>query len=200
MRSNDRRDRLLRRRRVFRRIIWILSGVVLVSIVLDRNGVFGWQGNDLDRYNARTFAVTDVIDGQTLIVEDRGQSVSVRLHGVDASPDHWAAEARTYLANRTRNRSVILKLEPTRTRTAEDHLQAYVYINDGDLLNVDCVRDGQVYAERRIRHSLRPLFETAEAEARNKEKPRGLWKEVTFDQMPQWRKDWLNSIRASRSR
>lgn len=72
---------------------------------------------------------------------------------------------------------------------------AYVYVGDSDNLNLDLVRDGEAYADRRFRHSMRPQFERAEAEARKAN--RGLWKEVTEAQMPPWRRDWL-SRRADR--
>jgi endonuclease YncB( thermonuclease family) len=66
---------------------------------------------------------------------------------------------------------------------------AYVYLTDGDNLNLDLIHDGEAYADRRTTHSLHSPFEAAENEARNKK--RGLWREVTKEQMPAWRQQWM---------
>ena len=55
--------------------------------------------------------------------------------------------------------------------------------------DLDIVRDGQAYADRRFRHTLRPQFELAEGDARKH--ARGLWKDVKEEQMPPWRQRWL---------
>jgi endonuclease YncB( thermonuclease family) len=72
-------------------------------------------------------------------------------------------------------------------------LLAYVYLSDLDCLNLDMVRDGRAYADRRYRHTFRPQFELAEAEARKKQ--RGLWKDLTEEQIPPWRREWLQRSR-----
>ena len=191
----------LRRRRRVRR--FTLAGLVLLglSAVLDRAGVFRHAGDDWRAFDHKEFVVTHVADGDTIEVRptDGGDVTRVRLIGVDAPelrsrdddsrPDFWAKEAKRYTENRARGRTVTLRLEQTETRDRYKRLLAYVYVADSANLNLDLVRDGQAYADRRFGHSMRPQFERAENEARKAR--RGLWTDVSESQMPPWRRDWL---------
>ena len=58
-----------------------------------------------------------------------------------------------------------------------------------DLINIDIVRDGMAYADRRVMAMLTPHLELSESEARHKQ--RGLWKGLTDAEMPAWRRAWL---------
>jgi len=111
-------------------------------------------------------------------------------------PAHWAERSRTYLQARIEGKSVTLRLEPIETRDRDDRLLAYVYLTDGDCINLDLIRDGQAYADRRFKHSYRPQYEQAENEARKKD--RGLWKGLTEAQMPAWRRVWLHELNRER--
>jgi micrococcal nuclease len=125
----------------------------------------------------------------------------VRLLGLDAPelhssedrgrPDFWAHESRRYTVARAHGKTVTLRLEPTETRDRYRRLLAYVYVGDSQNLNLDLVRDGHAYADRRFRHSMRAQFERAENESRRAK--RGLWKDVTEPQMPPWRRDWIEN-------
>lgn len=160
-------------------------------------------GSDWRLFDQRTLEVARVIDGDTLEIRaPDGQTVPVRLIGVDAPelrpseggpPDYWAERATDYARARADGQPVLLKLEPTQTRDRYQRLLAYVYLSDTEMLNLALVRDGQGYADRRFKHTFRPQFEMAENEARKKQ--RGLWKEVTEEQMPQWRREWLREFR-----
>jgi endonuclease YncB( thermonuclease family) len=69
-----------------------------------------------------------------------------------------------------------------------------VYLSDTDLLNADLVRDGLGYADRRLVYSQRQSFEQAEGEARKRK--RGVWSVADGEEsMPQWRREWLASIK-----
>ena len=195
-------DPRLRRRRAYRR--FTLSGLLLLatSAALDRAGCFRYQGDDWRTFDHHAFLVTHVADGDTIVVRPTGGGAEtrVRLLGIDAPelhssdnggrPDHWASEARRYTASRVEQKPVTLRLEQTETRDRYRRLLAYVYVDDSDNLNLDLVRDGQAYADRRFRHSMRSQFERAENEARKTR--RGLWKDVSESQMPPWRRDWLD--------
>jgi len=143
--------------------------------------------------------LNDVIDGDTVVVRDSiGRETHVRLIGVDAPemnyederpPDYWAERATKYLEHRAEGKTVIIRLETTQTRDKYDRLLAYLYATDTDNLNLDLVRDGQAYADRRFGHTLRSQFEAAESDARKK--GTGLWTNVKTEQMPRWRQDWL---------
>ncbi len=178
---------------------WIALMMLALTVAADQVGVFGRSGDDWQRFDRRQFRVARVVDGDTIEVDAAGKATSVRLIGVDAPElpsDHWAERARDYLRARCEGKPVILKLEQTQTRDRDGHLLAYVYFSDSDMLNHDVIRDGQAYADRRIKHTFRPQFEMAENEARKKK--RGLWRDVTEEQMPQWRREWLRMLEDAR--
>ena len=190
----------LRRRRYVRRFTFAGLIVLGLSGVLDRSGVFRYAGDDWRHFDHKSFLVTRVSDGDTLTVRPPagGAETRVRLLGVDTpelrSPsgsggDYWARQAFRYAESRVEGKEVTLRLEPTKTRDKYRRLLAYVYLSDAENFNLDLVREGAAYADRRFPHSLRSQFEQAEAEARKK--GRGMWNGVTESQMPQWRRDWL---------
>jgi micrococcal nuclease len=194
-------DPRLRRRRRYRRFTYAGLIVLALSAALDRAGLFRYQGDDWRSFDHKTFLVTHVADGDTVVVRPvgGGAETRVRLLGIDSPelhsgdnagrPDHWANEARRYTASRVERKPVTLRLEQTGTRDRYKRLLAYVYVDDSDNLNLDLVRDGQAYADRRFRHSMRSQFERAETQARKAR--RGLWKDVSESQMPPWRREWL---------
>ena len=69
--------------------------------------------------------------------------------------------------------TVTLRLEPTQTRDKYKRLLAYVHLADNETLNLALVRDGQAYADRRFRHTMRADFEQAENAARSALDSRG---------------------------
>ena len=197
----------LRRRRYARGFTF--AGLLLLglSAALDRAGVFRYAGDDWRAFDHKAVLVSHVADGDTIVVRPAagGPETRVRLLGVDtpelhsqshAGSDYWARQAMRYTQSRVEGRTVTLELEPTRTRDKYRRLLAYVYLAPADNFNLDLVRDGAAYADRRFPHPLRSQFEQAEAEARNK--ARGLWAGVTESQMPQWRRDWLSGRRHER--
>lgn len=179
----------------------ILVAVVALAmgLVADRLGCLRYRGSDHEIFDQKTVMVIHVVDGDTVRIR-RGPAddqVLVRLLGIDAAemnyrtdspPEHFAEQATRYLRNRVEGRSVILKLEPLETRDRYDRLLAYLYPTPNENLNLTMVRDGQVYADRRFRHTYRTQFEQAENEARHA--GRGLWKSVRTEQMPAWRQRW----------
>src|SRR4051794_21258483 len=189
-------SRWLRRRRMLRAAAFSILGLILLSVVLDRAGAFGSLGSDAGRFDHKSVIVTRAIDGDTICVQLPGDSrdQTVHLLGVDAPSvpaSHWSANAAKYTAARTVGRTVTVRLDPIGWRNDRGELLAYVFVTDADNLNVDMIHDGQAYADRRVQHSLHALFEAAEKEARQKK--RGLWKDLSDEQMPQWRRDWLRS-------
>ena len=194
---------LLRRRRWTRAGVISLLLVILASILVDR--VQSKEGDDWKRFDRKVVRVARVVDGDTVRIQpvDDAETV-VRLVGVDAPelhldfkapPDYWADRAREYLTARVQDKDVILRLETTQTRDRYGRLLAYVYLSESANINFDLVRDGQAYADRRFAHSLRGQFEQAENAARKK--GAGLWKEVTEQQMPPWRRRWLEEVRSN---
>ncbi len=193
----------LRRRRLLTRGSYLLFVLLALLCLVDWLGGFsGAARDDWTRFDHQTFSVARIIDGDTVIVapEGTGDETVVRLVGLDApemldpstgKPAHWAEQSTRYVQARAGGRPVTLRLEPIQTRDRFGRLLAYVYLSDSDCINIDMIRDGQAYADRRFRHSYRPQYEQAESEARRKQ--RGLWKNLTEQQMPPWRRVWLHA-------
>ena len=194
---------LLRRRRVVRAVVGLVIALVVVGFGLDRRGVVRGEGSDWDRFDQKPFTVTHVYDGDTVDVApitggDGGAVTRVRLIGVDTPemhddrtnrPDHWAPEAKRYTTAELEGRQVTVRLEPTQTRDRYDRLLAYLYVTESDHFNLRLVAAGHAYADRRHPHTFRSTFEQAEADARRKRL--GLWRDVTDDQQPEWRRRWI---------
>lgn len=190
---------VLKRRRLRRLALLAMLIVLSLGVLADHLGLLRYRGDDHEIFDQQPVFVVRVIDGDTVRVR-RGPAddeVPVRLLGIDAPemnytsdepPDYYAKDATQYLRARVEGRSVTLKLEPLQTRDRYDRLLAYLYLSDAENLNLTMVKDGQVYADRRFRHTFRSQFEQAETEARRK--ARGLWKDVTPEQMPAWRRKW----------
>lgn len=195
--------RQLKRRRIFRRSIFVTLVLLAISVFLDRAGAFRYRGDDWAAYDKQTVTVTRVVDGDTLRIRNpsSGDEDTVRLLGIDAPettepPAYWAREAAERLETLVEGKPVTLRLDATQTRDKYRRLLAYVHANDSENVNMALVRDGHAYAHRMFHHSLRRQFEQAEDEARGK--GRGLWAAVEEPQMPDWRQRWLTDRRKQR--
>jgi micrococcal nuclease len=154
--------------------------------------------------NARNIAgqsvhVVRVIDGDTIVIRDNvGKQEHVRLRGIDAPEmahddrpaDYWSSQATESLRQRVDQRDVVLQIDGTETRDRFGRILAFVYVADNDCVNMDLVRDGHVYADRRFTSFMRSQLEQAETDARKR--GRGLWKDEKVEQMPAWRRAWLD--------
>jgi micrococcal nuclease len=155
------------------------------------------QAEDYKRFDKQSFAVVRVIDGDTLVIRAGTDEVHVRLAGIDAPEmhpkdrprDYWADRATTYAAARTKDQSVTLQLPEIRSRDKYDRLLAYVFLPNHEMLNEALIRDGQAYVYRLASSDYQGQFEQSENAARTGK--RGLWKEVTMEQMPEWRRQWM---------
>jgi endonuclease YncB( thermonuclease family) len=176
----------------------VIAGVLLLglTVVLSHAGQLGRGEDDWSRLDRRPVHVIRAVDGNTLLVQAQTVGeVRVRLVGV-AAPEaglYWSAEARQALASRAEGKDVLLRLEPTQTRDADGAVLALVYPADADDLNIDLIREGHAYADRRGAYSMQPQFEQAESEARQRK--RGLWRGITDERMPPWRREWLEAQR-----
>lgn len=153
--------------------------------------------SDWRRFDHRAFIVRRVISGDSFEIDGS----KVRLLGVQGpalvdpstgKPAHGSESSLKYLAARLSDKTVTLRLDNLQTRDSDDELLAYVYLTDVDCINADAVKDGMVYADRRSAHAFHTQYEQAENDARKKQ--RGLWKGLTEDQMPAWRRSWLHSL------
>lgn len=174
---------------------------LLGLVALDHWGVFGYQGNDWERFEGKHVAVIKAECGDTVVarIGNNGEQIRMKLLGVAApalrgtegKPEYWAAESMRWLEEWIVGHELIVRLEALRPRDASGTLAVYLYNLDSSLLNLAMVRQGQAYADRTGTYSLHALLETAESEARKK--GQGLWKDhyLAESEMPAWRKAWL---------
>lgn len=153
------------------------------------------KASDLQKYHAKTFTVVNVIDGDTLdidIPDGQSQHTRIRLLGIDAPEKttasgamYFAAEATEFVHKTVFGKQVKVYLEQAgETRGKYGRLLAYIKLPDGEFLNEVLLSEGFVYADLRFRHSLFNKYKQIESRARTGKK--GLWQNVTPDQMPQW--------------
>lgn len=154
------------------------------------------KAGDFEKYHARTFTVINVVDGDTIdidIPDGRYERTRIRLWGVDTPetkhPErdvmYFGPEASEFTRQLVLGRPVTIYLEEHRTRDKYGRLLAYVQLPDDRFLNEVLVSEGFAYADVRFRHSFYHKYKQLEAAARSRKK--GLWEDVTPEQMPQWR-------------
>jgi len=154
------------------------------------------EAHDLEKYHDKTFAVVKVVDGDTIdidIPDGSSARTRIRLLGIDAPETHselygamyYAAQATEFVKSLSLAKDVTIYLDnPNPTRGKYGRLLAYVKLPDGRFLNEVLLIEGFVYADLRFEHSFFNRYKQLEASARSLNK--GLWKEVTREQLPQW--------------
>jgi micrococcal nuclease len=171
--------------------------IVGALLVCDRTRRTPVAGDDWTRYHDRSFAVTRVVDGDTLLIEarDRDKDVTrIRLWGVD-TPElargkkagmHFGAEAKAFAERTMMGRRVHVVLSPKRTRGKYGRLLAYVYLDrGGPMFNEMLLEEGYAYADLRFQHHYFKQFKAIEKRARKAGV--GLWSGITRQQMPKWK-------------
>ena len=157
---------------------------------------------DTARYHGQRFEVVRVVDGDTLHLgtpDLGGDSTKVRLLGVDA-PEmgtnrsermYFAAEATAFAKRLALGKEVRVYLdERAGSRDRYQRLLAYIELPDGKFLNEELLSEGYAYADGRFKHSYYQKYLQLEAGARSLGK--GLWQNVTPEQMPPWLQKQLN--------
>jgi len=129
------------------------------------------------------FSVTSIVDGDTIIVSKNGKEEKVRLLGIDTPEvdetrgpvECFGKEASEKTASLLTGQSVYLETDPTQAeRDKYDRLLAYVYTQDGALVNKILVEGG--YAREFTYdkpYTYQADFQVAEKSARDDK--RGLW-------------------------
>lgn len=150
---------------------------------------------DFEKYREKTFTVVNVVDGDTIdidIPDGKYKRTRIRLWGIDTPetkhPErgvmYFGPEAADFTTKLALGKQVTVYLEEHRTRGKFGRLLAYVQLPDGSFLNEVLLTEGFAYADTRFRHSFYNKYQQLEAAARSQKK--GLWKEVTCNQLPQW--------------
>ena len=105
---------------------------------------------------------------------------------------YFGPEAAEFTKNLALGKKVTIYLdEDNRTRDKYSRLLAYVKLPDERFLNEVLISEGFAYADWRFRHSLYHKYKQLEAAARSQKK--GLWPNVTPEQMPEWRQNKIKN-------
>ncbi|MBN1788337.1 MAG: thermonuclease family protein [Sedimentisphaerales bacterium] len=154
--------------------------------------------NDWNKYQGKTFTVIKVVDGDTIdisIPDGKYNQTRIRLWGIDTPETkdtktgimYFGPEATEFTKNLCFEKQVTVYLdEGNNTRCKYGRLLAYVKLPDDRFLNEELLSEGFAYADTRFEHSRMEKYIQLEKEA--KEQKKGLWKEVTPDQMPKWKR------------
>jgi micrococcal nuclease len=195
-----------RRRRNFLAVLCALAAVA--AFVLDHSCVSprlnraaqsaqSQTSADIQKYDGGQFTVVKVVDGDTLDIDVSDANYThtrIRLWGVDTpetknprtGPMYFGKEAAEFTAKETLGKRVTIYLDKDKNSRDKYHrLLAYVQLPDGTFLNERLLAEGYAYADFRFRHGFYNKYKQLEALARSQKK--GLWLNVTPEQMPHWR-------------
>ena len=141
------------------------------------------------RANALDVQFLHIIDGDSLVVESRGDSMEIRLIGVDA-PEYrqeYSIKAKVFSLKFCHGKKIRLEFDREK-KDRYGRTLAYVYA-DGKMLNEAIVRAGLALAVR-IKPNLKYSHRFNAAEKQAKEAKNGFWKYGGLKQTPtQWRKE-----------
>ena len=137
---------------------------------------------------AEGYEVVRVIDGDTIVVAPNpfppsARGDHIRLLGVDTPEsvdptkpvERFGLEAVAFTRRLCEGRRVRLEFEPGNTQDRYGRTVAYVFLEDGTLVNAEIIRQGYGYAYTRFPFARMEEFRALEAEARAAR--RGLWAE-----------------------
>lgn len=187
-------------------VLLVLAGLAGGLIFADRIGLLGVKPKgDFEKYDGKTFRVTHHVDGDTFdidIPDGNHSRTRLRLWGVDTPetvkphtpPQHFGKEASEFVKQQTFGKDVKIELEPGKNpRDKYGRLLAWVTLPDGRLLNRVLVEDGYAYVYlgegSQYDHHLRSEFIRLQKQAMDA--GRGLWKNITPDDLPYYLKNKL---------
>lgn len=153
---------------------------------------------DLEKYHGRTFTVVNVVDGDTIDIDaadGKYDHTRLRLWGIDTpetkDPEtgvmYFGPEAAEFTKELVLGKPVTVYLDETRTRDKYDRLLAYIKLPDGGFLNEVLLSEGFAYADTRFQHNFYNKYRQLESITRTSKK--GLWQQVTQEQLPEWRRN-----------
>jgi len=152
------------------------------------------RSRDTRKYHNKSFKVINIVDGDTLdldISDGRFEHTRVRLLGIDTPETGGnfemyygpqATDAATALALDKRVTILIDDIADVRDRYSR--LLAYIVLPDGSCLNERLITNGFGYADSRFQHTHFDKYIDLQQQAI--EQNRGLWKNVTTQQLPNW--------------
>ncbi len=157
---------------------------------------------DISKYHGQQFVVVKVVDGDTLdidIPDGKYSHTRIRLWGIDTpetkdprtGPMYFGKEASDFATKLALGKQVTIYLEKEKNSRDKYHrLLTYIKLPDGTFLNEVLLNEGYAYADLRFKHGLYNKYKQLESVARSRKK--GLWANVTPEQMPKWRQKRLH--------
>ena len=154
------------------------------------------QVGDFAKYHTNIFTVVNVVDGDTLDIDVRdgeNKVTRIRLWGIDtpetknpkAGVMYFGPESAEFAKELALGKQVTVYLdEGNDTRGYYGRVLAYVQLPDRTFLNEVLLSEGFAYADSRFRHSFYHKYQQLEAVAKSRGK--GLWEQVTREQLPEW--------------
>jgi micrococcal nuclease len=123
---------------------WVVAAVMVVVAASVAGRWFGEQRRAVDA----PYRVVEVLDGDTIVVEQGGKQDTIRLLGVDTPETHhptkpvqcYGPEASAYTTHRLLGRSVRLERD-VETHDVYGRRLAYVYV-DGERYDDELLRKG----------------------------------------------------------
>lgn len=140
-----------------RRLIRMLATLFLALgiALLQRSGYVQRIGLVAEESQPGLYRVTNFIDGDTISVDMDGRSEKVRLIGVDTPETHdprkavqcFGQSAAAFTRNFIGVNRVRLERDPqTTNRDRYDRLLRYVYLQSGQLVNAEIIKQGYGFA------------------------------------------------------
>ena len=154
------------------------------------------DSDDFEKYHDKTFTVIKVVDGDTLDVnlpDGKYKTTRIRLIGVDTpetkkpnSPVmYFGPEAAEFTRTHAIGKQVNVLLDTTgKPRDRYGRLLGYIKLPDNTILNELIISEGYGYAYTPYKHSFSNKYKQLQSQAKSAK--RGLWKNITPDQMPDW--------------
>jgi micrococcal nuclease len=154
------------------------------------------DGDDFEKYHDKIFTVVKVVDGDTLDInlpDGKYKTTRIRLIGVDTPETkktntpvmYYGPQAYEFTRTHTLGKQIVVLLDTAgKPRDRYQRLLAYTKLPDGTILNELLISEGFAYAYTPYKHSFSNKYNQLAKQA--KAAKRGLWKNVTPDQMPEW--------------
>jgi micrococcal nuclease len=167
------------------------------------------EGDDFEKYHDKTFTVVKVVDGDTLDVnlpDGKYKTTRIRLIGVDTPETkksntpvmYYGPQAYEFTHTHTLGKQVVVLLDTvTKSRDRYNRLLSYIKLPDGTILNELLISEGYGYAYTPYKHSFSNKYNQLQKQA--KAAKRGLWKNITPDQMPEWLQRDMQKIAAKKA-
>ncbi|MBI9018402.1 MAG: thermonuclease family protein [Phycisphaerae bacterium] len=178
----------------FTGIIVLLALAINASVNKSKNLGQGEFKHNSQQY----YTVIKVVDGDTIDIDKAdvisGKSFTrIRLRGIDTPETkhptqpvgYFGPEAAEFTRKTVLNKQIrIVLLENQDNRDKYGRLLAYVYLNDGRMLNKELISQGLGYVYPFYSHPLKEEFIDLEKKA--KKDKAGLWRNVKPEQLPDW--------------